>query len=742
MAHPGVDEILSAVARYLPPHRFDIIREAYAFAEECHRGQTRRSGDPFITHPVAVTLAVTELELDHFALAAALLHDVQEDCGIPNQEIEARFGAEVARLVDGLTKLEKMPLRVGEMQTESLGHMQAQNLRKMLLAMAEDIRVVLIKLCDRLHNMRTLDALPAAKQKRIALETMEIFAPLANRLGVWHLKWELEDLAFRYLEPERYDEIAELVASKRGERQLFIADAAAILRKRLEDAGITAEVTGRAKHIYSIHQKTERYARESKTFDQIYDLSALRVFVDDVVECYHALGVVHSVWRPIPGQFDDYVANPKDSLYQSLHTTVFAQGGRPLEVQIRTHDMHRIAEYGIAAHWRYKEGASPQQKDEERIAWLRQLLEWQRDMAGAEEFVESVKTDIFDDQVFVYTPKGDVLDLPANATPLDFAYRIHTDLGHQTVGSKVNGRMVALHTTLKNGDVVEILRSRASKGPSRDWLNTNLGYVRTTQARQKIRQWFRRQEREDNIQRGAQILESEMRRLAVEVSDYKTEILALYNHQSWDDLLAAVGYGGISTDSLTRRIGALLQEREAPPPTPLYDGKRDPTLGGPGLRVLGIGNLLTTMARCCNPVPGDQIVGYVTRARGVTVHRADCHNVLNENERERLVEVQWGSGQRSYPVDIRIDAWDRVGLLRDITNVVGEEHVNMLGVRTNENRDGTVAIVATLETSGIEQLARLLSRIEIIRGVRTVERSTERTRARSAPPPRLRRVRS
>jgi GTP pyrophosphokinase len=404
--------------------------------------------------------------------------------------------------------------------------------------------------------------------------------------------------------------------------------------------------------------------------------------------------------------------------------------------------MHRIAEYGIAAHWRYKEGASPQQKDEERIAWLRQLLEWQRDMAGAEEFVESVKTDIFDDQVFVYTPKGDVLDLPANATPLDFAYRIHTDLGHQTVGSKVNGRMVALHTTLKNGDVVEILRSRASKGPSRDWLNTNLGYVRTTQARQKIRQWFRRQEREDNIQRGAQILESEMRRLAVEVSDYKTEILALYNHQSWDDLLAAVGYGGISTDSLTRRIGALLQEREAPPPTPLYDGKRDPTLGGPGLRVLGIGNLLTTMARCCNPVPGDQIVGYVTRARGVTVHRADCHNVLNENERERLVEVQWGSGQRSYPVDIRIDAWDRVGLLRDITNVVGEEHVNMLGVRTNENRDGTVAIVATLETSGIEQLARLLSRIEIIRGVRTVERSTERTRARSAPPPRLRRVRS
>jgi GTP pyrophosphokinase len=734
--------VLRAAARYLPADRLDILREAYAFAEECHRGQTRRSGEPFITHPVAVTIAVAELELDQYALAAALLHDVQEDCGIPNAAIEDRFGPEVAKLVDGLTKLDKLPLHVGDTQTESLGHMQAQNLRKMLLAMAEDIRVVLVKLCDRLHNMRTLDALPEHKQKRIALETMEIFAPLANRLGVWHLKWELEDLAFRYLEPRRFEEIAELVASKRGERATFIAEATALLRQRLDDAGIEAEVTGRAKHIYSIHQKIERYARQSKTFDQIYDLSALRVFVDDVVECYHALGVVHSVWRPIPGQFDDYVANPKDSMYQSLHTTVFAIGGRPLEVQIRTHEMHRIAEYGIAAHWRYKEGSTPQQRDEERIAWLRQLLEWQRDMAGAEEFVESVKTDIFDDQVFVYTPKGDVLDLPANATPLDFAYRIHTDLGHQTVGSKVNGRMVAMHTPLKNGDVVEIIRSRASKGPSRDWLNTNLGYVRTTQARQKIRQWFRRQEREDNIQRGAQILDSELRRLAVDVNEYKSEILGLYNHQSWDDFLAAVGYGGISTDSLTRRIGALLQEREPPEPIPLYDGRRQAAPGGPGLRVLGIGNLLTTIARCCNPVPGDQIVGYVTRARGVTVHRADCHNVLNENERERLVEVQWGSAARSYPVDIRIDAWDRVGLLRDITNVVSEERVNMLGVRTNENRDGTVAIVATLETSGIEQLARLLSRIEIIRGVRTVERSTERNRAKGAPAPRLRRVRS
>ncbi len=690
-----------------------------------------------------MTLAVTELELDHHAVAAALLHDVQEDCGIENAVIAERFGDDVAKLVDGLTKLDKMPIRIGENTQAAMGTMQAQNLRKMFLAMAEDIRVVLIKLCDRLHNMRTLDALRPDKQRRIALETQEIFAPLANRLGVWHIKWELEDLAFRYLEPERYREVAALLASKRGEREAFIQEATQTLSQRLEVAGIRAEVTGRAKHIFSIYQKMQRYADQNKSYDQIYDLSAVRVFVDSVAECYHALGIVHSVWRPIPGQFDDYVANPKDSLYQSLHTTVFATGGRPLEIQIRTHEMHRMAEYGVAAHWRYKEGSSPREKDEERIAWLRQLLEWQRDMAGAEEFVESVKTDIFDDQVFVYTPKGDVLDLPAAATPLDFAYRIHTNLGHQTVGAKVNGRMVSLNTPLRNGDVVDILRSRTSKGPSRDWLNSNLGYVRTTQAKQKIRHWYRRQERDDNIERGTQILEAEMRRLAMDIGNYRTDILNLYNYQAWDDFLAAIGYGEIGTESLARRIGGLVQEREPVDPVIAAPERQGTTHGDSGLTVLGVGNLLTTIARCCNPLPGDQIVGYVTRARGVTVHRADCHNVLNESDRERLVEVSWGAPSRRYPVNIRIEAWDRVGLLRDITNVVSEEHVNMLGVRTNETREGTVSIVATLETSGLEQLARLLSRIEIVRGVRSVERvidSSGPSKKGSAPVP-LRRKR-
>jgi GTP pyrophosphokinase len=732
----SIDALLQRAAQYLPEERLGIIRDAFEFARECHEGQVRKTGDPYITHPVAVAELVANLELDHLALAAALLHDVQEDCNIPNEVLAEKFGPRVAKLVDGLTKLDKLPMNVATLDP-GRGTMQAQNLRKMFLAMAEDISVVLIKLCDRLHNMRTLWAFPADKQKRIALETQEIFAPLANRLGVWQIKWELEDLAFRYLEPEKYREIAELLASKRVTRERVIAEASEVLREHLEAAGIKAEITGRAKHIASIYQKMGRYSAQSKSFDQIYDLLAIRVFVDNLSECYHALGIIHALWRPIPGQFDDYIGNPKDSMYQSLHTTVVGPGGRALEIQIRTYDMHRVAEYGIAAHWRYKEGGKQQGKDEERIAWLRQLLEWQRDLAGADEFVESVKTDIFHDQVFVYTPKGDVLDLPAGATPLDFAYRIHTDLGHQTVGAKVNGRMVSLNSSVKNGDVIEIMRSRTSKGPSRDWLNSNLGYVRTTHSKEKIRQWFRKQERAQNIEVGRDLLEREMRRLGVEISDRQEQLLAMFNFTNWEDFLAALGYGGVSTNSIARRMGALLAEEEAAeePPPALPQKEAPAKLGGPGMRVLGVGNLLTTMARCCNPVPGDQIVGYVTRTRGVTVHRADCHNILNEEEHERIVEVEWGTVTKLYPVSVRIEAWDRVGLLRDITTVVTEDKVNMVGVRTNENGDGSVSILATLETSGVEQLSRLLSRIEIIRGVRSVERNQDRRRSKTEPAP-------
>lgn len=729
-----IDSVLRRVATYIPEERLPGIREAYDFAAQCHQGQLRKTGHPYITHPLEVTYAVAELELDHHAIEAALLHDVQEDCAIPNDLIREKFGAEVARLVDGLTKLEKLQLPFAPGDQATRDGVQAQNLRKMFLAMAEDIRVVLIKLCDRLHNMRTLWAFSLEKQQRIALETMEIFAPLANRLGVWQIKWELEDLAFRYLEPQKYREIVELLASKREARQRYIEDATALLKEHLAAAGIKAEVTGRAKHIYSIYQKMLRYSDQAKSFDQIYDLLAVRVFVDSVEQCYHALGVVHSLWRPIPGQIDDYIANPKDSRYQSLHTTVLAVGGRPLEIQIRTYDMHRVAEYGIAAHWRYKEGAKHHGRDEERIAWLRQLLDWQRDLAGAEEFIESVKTDVFHDQVFVYTPKGAVLDLPAGATPLDFAYRIHTDLGHQTVGAKVNGRMIALNSPLKNGDVVEIMRSRASKGPSRDWLNLNLGYVRTTHSKEKIRQWFRKQERADNIERGRELIEKEMRRLALDLSERQEQILSIFNYATWDDFLAALGYGGVSTTSIARKLGDLIREEEveAEPPPSLPEKMAPALLGSPSLQVTGIGNLLTTMARCCNPVPGDQIVGYVTRARGVTVHRADCHNVLSEAEPERLLEVEWGTAGKLYPVSIHIEAWDRVGLLRDITTVVTEDKVNMVGVRTIENDDGSVSILATLETTGIEQLSRLLSRMEIIRGVRSVERNVDRKRPKDA----------
>ncbi|HNO66589.1 MAG TPA: bifunctional (p)ppGpp synthetase/guanosine-3',5'-bis(diphosphate) 3'-pyrophosphohydrolase, partial [Tepidiformaceae bacterium] len=708
------DAVLARAAEYLPADRLDAITQAYEFAEKCHEGQLRKTGDPYITHPVSVAYMVAHLELDQQALMAALLHDVQEDCGVPNDVIASTFGERVAKLVDGLTKLDKLPMNVGGIDP-ARGTLQAQNLRKMFLAMAEDISVVLIKLCDRLHNMRTLWAFPPEKQRRIALETQEIFAPLANRLGVWQIKWELEDLAFRYLEPEKYREIADLLASKRVTRERYIREASAILKEHLDAAGIRAEISGRAKHIASIYNKMNRYSEQSKTFDQIYDLLAVRIFVDSVGECYHALGIIHSIWRPIPGQFDDYIGNPKDSMYQSLHTTVVGPHGRPLEIQIRTYEMHRVAEYGVAAHWRYKEG-SKTGRDDERIAWLRQLLDWQRDLTGADDFVESVKTDIFHDQVFVYTPKGDVLDLPAGATPLDFAYRVHTDLGHQTVGAKVNGRMVSLNSQLKNGDVVDVMRSRASKGPSRDWLNANLGYVRTTHSKEKIRQWFRKQERAENIDRGRELIEKEMRRLGLDLSERQEQLLTMFPYPSWEDFLAALGYGGVSTSSIARKMGAAIAEEEAvaEPALPPAPEKMAPaTLGSPGMRVLGVGNLLTTMARCCNPLPGDQILGYVTRTRGVTVHRADCHNVLNEEEHERIVEVEWGTVAKLYPVSVRIEAWDRVGLLRDITTVVTEDKVNMVGVRTVENGDGSVTILATLETTGIEQLSRLLSRIEI-----------------------------
>jgi len=717
-------ELLTKAREYLPPKGVSLIEAAYDFAAESHAGQLRLSGDPVVTHPLHAALTVADLQLDADAVAAALLHDVPEDCGVANDVLEKRFGRQVAKLVDGVTKLGQIPWQAAE-RRRGEQEIQAENLRKMFLAMAEDLRVVIIKLADRLHNMQTLDPLPAEDRRRISQETREVYAPLASRLGIWQLKWQLEDLAFRYLEPEPYFRIAHMLDARRSARERYIAQVERIIRQELAKQGIAAEVRGRPKHIYSIHQKMEKYAAEGKSFNEIYDLLAVRILVDTVADCYNVLGTVHQLWRPLPGTFDDYIANPKESMYQSLHTTVMCLGARPLEVQIRTRDMHQRAEYGVAAHWRYKEGGKRDTRYEERLAWLRQLLDWQRELSGAEELVEAVKTDIFRDQVFVFTPKGEVKDLPAGATPIDFAYRIHTDLGHTCIGAKVNGRLVPLNRPLENGDVVEIMASKSSRGPSRDWLNPNLGYTRTSHAREKIRQWFKKLERAENIARGREMVEKELRRLGVSLPEGEEELLGVLRYDDLDDLLQAVGYGGVSTHQIALKLAPLLQPEEvATLPTEVAPRK---AAAMPSVRVLGTGDLLTRIARCCNPVPGDEIIGYVTRGEGVTVHRRDCHNVIHQDERERLVDVEWGLRGQHYPVAVHIEAWDRVGLLRDVSTLVAEDKVNMVGVRTEEHDDGTISILATLETSGIEQLTRLLSKLETVRGVMSVSRRLEGT---------------
>ncbi len=718
-------QLLDRVGDYLPADKVSLIADAYAFAEQAHAGQARLSGEPYIQHPLEAAYTVAGLQLDASAVAAALLHDTMEDCGVTPAQLEKRFGPEVTRLVEGTTKLSKMHWQPPEGRPADSS--QAENLRKMFLAMAEDVRVVIIKLADRLHNMRTLDAKEPEKRRRIAAETMEIYAPLANRLGIWQIKWELEDLSFRHLNPERYREIAQLVQSKRAMREQYIRQVERILTEELEKHGVKAEVKGRAKHIYSIYQKIARYEAQGKSFNEIYDLLALRVLVETPADCYNALGIVHNLWRPIPGQFDDYIASPKDSMYQSLHTTVMCLGARPLEVQIRTHEMHQVAEYGVAAHWRYKEGGKRDLRFEERLAWLRQLLDWQRELKTADDFVDSVKTDIFGDQVFVYTPKGEIKDLPAGSTPLDFAYRIHTELGHNCVGAKVNGRLVTLNHALQNGDVVEIMSSKSSRGPSRDWLNADLGYLKTNHAKEKVRAWFKRRERVENIERGRELLEKELRRLGLSLAEKQGELLKLYHLDSADDLFQKVGCGDLSLHQITTRLAAAMEAQQEPilPPAVASPRRVVPST----IRVLGQDDLLTSIARCCTPVPGDEIVGYVTRSRGVTIHRADCPNIVSGAEDERLVPVEWGRAEEFYPVAVHISALDRVGLLRDITTLISDEKVNMSGVRTQRRNDHETSIQLTVEIKGIEQLSRLLNRIEGVRGVISVGRAREGVRA-------------
>ncbi|MBI4338148.1 MAG: bifunctional (p)ppGpp synthetase/guanosine-3',5'-bis(diphosphate) 3'-pyrophosphohydrolase [Chloroflexi bacterium] len=715
----AVEELLERARSYLQPDKLAVVEAAYRYAAEKHQGQRRMSGEPYIQHPLRTALYLAELNLDAVTLAAALLHDVMEDCGVARTELEERFGSEAARLVDGVTKLAKIDRLKGDGLRAEEHQRQAESTRKMLVAMAEDIRVVLIKLADRLHNMETLGALPEEERRRIAQETLDIYAPLAHRLGISEVKWRLEDLAFRHLYPSQYRKIARLLAARREEREVYIERVCGVLRGELERAGIKAEVYGRPKHLYSIFQKMQKYAEQGKDFGQIQDLYATRVLVTTKADCYHALGLVHDLWHPLPGQFDDYIANPKENLYQSLHTSVMCESGTPLEVQIRTHEMHQINEYGVAAHWRYKEGgASGDMRFEDKIAWLRQLLEWQREMQGAEEFLESVKADIFQDQVFVYTPKGVINELPAGATPLDFAYLVHTELGHRCMGAKVNGKLVSFDYQLQNGDTVEVATSKVARGPSLDWLNPELGYLRTAGAIRKVRQWFRHQERSANIARGRDTLQKELKRLGLVVTE--EEIARHFKYENLDDFLDALGSGSVSVAQIGQRLAP---EPEAPAPA-IAD---QAPLPGPssGVQVMGVGDLLTNMGQCCNPLPGDDIVGFVTRNRGVTVHRRDCPNIRNEDEPERIVRVNWGPAQQVYPVRVRIAAWDRVGLLRDVTTLVSSEKVNIASVVTTEHSDGTAIITLTVHVTGIVQLSRLFAKLEHVTGVLSLSRANE-----------------
>lgn len=643
-----IDEIYKQILGYQPDAPIALVEKAYNLAVDAHKGQFRASGEEYICHPLGVAKILADLQIDALTISASLLHDVVEDTAVSLDDLEKQFSKEVALLVDGVTKLSRFEYKSKEEQ-------QLENYRKMFLAMAKDIRVVLIKLADRLHNMRTLKHMSPEKQKRIAQETMEIFAPLAHRLGIFNMKWELEDLSFRYLEPEHYYDLVDQMKQKRQAREEIINDAVDVLSEKLQELGIKADIQGRPKHFYSIYKKMKK---SNKDLSEIYDLYAIRVVVDSVKDCYGALGIVHTLWKPLPYRFKDYIAMPKSNMYQSLHTTVIGTRGQPVEIQIRTWEMHRISEYGIAAHWRYKEGAKGADKDfDQKLSWLRHLIEWQQEMRDPREFMDALKLDVFTDEVFVFTPKGDVIDLPAGSVPIDFAYRIHTDVGHRCVGARVNGKIIPLEYRLNNGDIVEIITSKQSSGPSRDWLNI----VGSSETRSKIRQWFKKENREENIAKGREAIERESKKLGYEwkelaKGDRLDEIAKKMNISGGeDDLLAALGFGGVTLHGvMAKLIEAHKKELKSTTPPDLSQLLADlkpksvNRKAGHGILVKGEAGLLVRLARCCNPVPGDVITGYITRGRGVSVHRADCSNIPTDpTEYERMIEVDWDIDRKS-----------------------------------------------------------------------------------------------
>jgi guanosine-3',5'-bis(diphosphate) 3'-pyrophosphohydrolase len=721
-----IDDVIKKMKMNRKKTNVALIQKAYKFAEEHHRGQKRLSGEDYIIHPLNVAYILADLQLDDATICAALLHDVVEDTDVTNEDIIKNFGKEIAEMVAGVTKL-------GKIQYVTIEEEQVENYRKMFLAMGKDIRVILIKLADRLHNMRTLSNLKRDRQIANAKETMDLYAPLANRLGIYSLKWELEDLGFRYLYPEEYRELVLSIEKKREERIEFINKIMEEIRVALKKQKIVAEVTGRAKHLYSIYRKMQR---DNITIDQVYDLFALRIIVNSVKDCYAALGVVHDLYTPMPGRFKDYIAVPKPNMYQSIHNTLIGPKGTPFEVQVRTWDMHRVAEYGIAAHWAYKEANKFKKSnvvvEEDKLSWLRETLEWQKDMQDPTEFLRTLKTELFEDEVYVFTPKGEIKTLPRDATPIDFAYSIHAEVGHRMVGCKVNSKMMPIVTKLKSGDIVEIITSDTAKGPSRDWLKI----VKSSNAKTRIQQWFKKTEREENIEKGKDILDKEIKKIGMSHSDlFKPEWIQValnrYNYNSVEDMYASIGFGGISPNKIITRLleeykkeheEETIEEKIQELVTEKPSKRKAPKSG---VIVKGIDNCLVKFSKCCNPVPGDDIIGYVTKGRGVSVHRKDCSNLKDLlSEEERIIEVEWydETNKAEYNVDIEILANDRTGLLSDVVKEITNQKINIMGVNTRTSKDRIATINTTLEVQNIEQLNQVIKQIRKVDSVYEVTR--------------------
>ncbi len=743
---PGLlyQELINHVHKYHPSDDVSMIEKAYHVAGEAHKNQTRKSGEPYIIHPLNVAIILAELELDKETIIAGLLHDVVEDTVMTDADLKHEFGEDVALLVDGVTKLERIPLSSTISQSDEKLEMQAENLRKMFLAMAKDIRVIMVKLADRLHNMRTLKYKSPESQQRIAKETLEIYCPIAQRLGISRLKTELDDLALKYLEPEAYYDLVEKIAVRKSVREKYIQGIVDEVSEHIANAGIKARIDGRIKHFFSIYKKM---VNQNKTLDQIYDLFAVRIIVDTVKDCYAALGVIHEMYKPIPGRFKDYIAMPKANRYQSLHTTLIGSTGQPFEIQIRTFEMHKAAEYGIAAHWKYKEasdGKKVEGREEEKLVWLRQILEWQRDMSDNKEFMNLLKNDLdlFSDSVYCFTPTGDVKNLPAGSTPIDFAYNIHSAVGNKMVGARVNGKLVTIDYEIKNGDRIEIITSQNSKGPSRDWLNV----VKSTQAKNKINQWFKNELKEDNIIKGKELLSTYCKSKNINLSDllkqeYMEAVMRKYGFRDWDAVLAAIGHGALKEGQVVNKMQELYDREHKKALTNEEVLRNIVEMGNAnsgrpiamktksGIVVKGIEDLSVRLSKCCSPVPGDEIVGFITRGRGVSIHRTDCVNMMNlpEMERVRLIDAEWqapGNGGEKYVAEIKIFANNRNGLLVDISKALTERNIDILSMNTRISRQGTATLQTTFEIVSREELNRVIEKIRGIESVIDIERTT------------------